>query len=37
MSVPSDCRLGHNYVRHAPLDAEYGDLESTRPDHLKDK
>jgi hypothetical protein len=30
------CRywLGHNYVKHTPLTAEYGDLEETRPKEL---
>ena len=27
--------LGHDYVKKVPLDAEYGDLESTRPKHLQ--
>jgi hypothetical protein len=29
--LPLQYWLGHNYVKHAPLYAEYGDLEETRP------
>lgn len=34
---PNPCSywLGHAYTKHTPLDPEYGDLEETRPAHLK--
>ena len=34
-SPPLRYWFGHDYVKKVPLDAEYGDLESTRPKHLQ--